>query len=185
VLESEGRRLTGRVEGAGAIVTGAQFHVLPQLGEKPVTVKIKNLPKPAFSGDFLTLEIEDSKDALTLLEPLFAASAVVLVPAGPTQIVSRLKITAAVKVFTQLTKLAAGEELLIPGRQLVMHCGPAAVVVMVTRIVEARVTKKRLAGGEEGLVEIESLSLPVAVYPGVSRIVLRHRGVTVAAGTVS
>ena len=160
--------------------------LLPSMG-KPVIVKVKGLTKPLFGGDFIeNLEISEvSKDSLSLMEPLFAASVVVLVPTNsPNAMITCHRLTARVKVFTKISSQSSGEELLIPGRQLVMHCGPAAVVVMVTRIVEGQVTRKRLAGGEAGIVEIESLALPVVVYPEVSRIVLRHRGLTVAAGVV-
>jgi hypothetical protein len=91
------------------------------------------------------------------------------------------KFLASVEVFAKASAVS-GDELLIPGRQLVLHCGASAQPVMLTKILQASATKKRLAGGDYGIVEIETLNRPMVYVPTLSNIVLRFRGITVAKG---
>jgi translation elongation factor EF-1alpha len=188
VLEKIGKTLSGRVLGTrGSVSRGTRLRVLPQFGEKPVFVKIseRNFPT-AWPGDFLgNVQVEEfgTKEQLQQYEALFASGSVVLVPEGEHVCQSAWKFVAEISVFNK-SSVSVGDEMIFPGRQFVLHCGPAAQPVIVTQIIEASVTKKRLAGGDRGLVEFETLNIPLVVVPRESKIVLRYRGCTISRGLV-
>lgn len=197
VMEISGSSVSGRLEGSQPLVRGTKLKVLPQFGDKPVFVKISERSFPAcgafFPGEFLTsvaIEEVGGKGGMDGMEGLFAAGAVVLVgaSAGSPQLSQTVpeaveKFGASIRVYSNASPVP-GDELILPGRQLTMHCGPAALPVMVSRILSASATRKRLAGGDHGVVEIECLARPVVVIRGESKLVLRFRGVTIAAGWV-
>ena len=197
----KGVRVSGRLEGNGPLVKGTKMTVLPGFGDKPVYAKISDSCFPTcgafFPGEFIEsipLEEIGSKDQLESMDALFSAGAVTLVAtnsvstnspvlAAPLTPVTCTKFTAHVKVFQNASGVP-GDELLLPGRQLVLHLGASALSVALGNILAASNTKKRLKGGEEGIVEIETISRPLVLIPHNSKIVLRYRGVTIAAGNV-